>query len=154
MNMSAVQRLRCQVGLLALCVALIAAGCGGDSVAPVSGRVTFDGQPAANVRVTFQPLGSADNQNPGAGSYGVTDADGHYRLTQVGSSRSGAVVGWHRVAIKSSNGPNEEFPDAPPKPKKAIPKMYNKESTIQVEVARGGTSAANFDLTSTGKGLR
>jgi hypothetical protein len=154
MHMSCVQLLRAAHRLVALGVALVAAGCGSDNVAPVSGRVTLDGQPAAYTRVTFQPIGSADNQNPGPGSYGITDADGRYRLTVVGSGRSGAVVGRHRVSIKSSSGPNEEFPDAPPKPNKAVPKRYNKESTMEVEVPTGGTTAANFDLTTAAKGSR
>jgi hypothetical protein len=141
-------------GLLAFGVALCTAGCGSDDLAPVSGRVTLDGEPAANVRVTFQPLGSAENQNPGPGSFGITDADGRYRLTLVGTKRQGAVVGKHRVRIQSSHGPSQEFPDAPPAPKKAVPKQYNKESTLQVDVPKGGTTTADFELTTSGTGSR
>jgi hypothetical protein len=141
-------------GLLAAAAVLGLGGCGSDNVAPVSGRVTLDGLPAAHVRVTFQPLGSAENRNPGPGSYAVTDADGRYALTQVGTKRSGAIVGRHRVAIRSSNGPSAEFPDAPPKAEKPIPKEYNKESTLELDVPKGGTSAADFKLATPRAGPR
>jgi hypothetical protein len=123
-------------------------------VAPVSGRVTLDGEPAANVRVSFQPLGSADNPNPGPGSVAFTDADGRYHLTVVGSKRSGAVVGRHRVSIQSPHGPGAEFPNAPPKPAKMIPRKYNQESTLQFEVPSGGTTSADFELTTSENGSR
>jgi hypothetical protein len=152
--MVASKRLRSARSLFSAAVVLGIGGCGSDNVAPVSGRVTLDGQPAANVRVTFQPLGSAENQNPGPGSYAVTDADGHYALTVVGTNRSGAIVGKHRVSIQSSNGPSEEFPDAPPKPKKPIPKGYNKESTLQFDVPNGGTTTADFALATSQTGSR
>jgi hypothetical protein len=133
-------------GLLGAAALLAAGGCGSGNVAPVSGRVTLDGEPAAHARVTFQPLGSAENPNPGPGSYAVTDADGRYALTVVGTKRPGAVVGRHRVSIRSSNGPSAEFPDAPPKPKKPVPKEYNKESALEFEVPKGGTAEADFKL--------
>jgi len=152
--MAASQQLRIARGLFGAAVVLGIGGCGGDNVAPVSGRVTLDGEPAANVRVTFQPLGSADNQNPGPGSYAVTDDDGHYVLSVVGTKRSGAIIGKHRVSIQSSHGPNEEFPNAPPKPAKPIPKGYNKESTLEFDVPKGGTTAADFALTTSPTGSR
>jgi hypothetical protein len=146
--MGRAQLFRAARRLWVLGVALAVSGCGSDNVVPVSGRVTLDGQPAANVRVTFQPLGSAENPNPGPGSYAVTDADGRYQLTLVGTKRLGAVVGKHRVSIKSSNGPNDEFPDAPPKPAKVVAKEYNKESTLEFDVRPGGTTTADFAVTS------
>jgi hypothetical protein len=150
--MAASTSLRVVSGLFAAAGVLGIGGCGPDRVAPVSGRVMLDGQPAAHVRVTFQPLGSAANQSPGPGSYAVTDTDGRYVLTLVGTKRSGAIIGKHRVSIQSSNGPSEEFPDAPPKPEKPFPRQYNKESTLQFDVPRGGTTTADFDLTTSQTG--
>jgi hypothetical protein len=152
--MAAARRLRIACGLFGAAVLLGIGGCSSDNIAPVSGRVTLDGQPAAHVRVTFQPLGSAENPNPGPGSYAVTDADGHYALTVIGTNRRGAIVGKHRVSIQSSHGPSAEFPDAPPKPAKPIPKQYNKESTLQFDVPRGGTTTADFALTTSQSGSR
>src|SRR5262249_34965527 len=90
--------MRYRLALLAL--ALPAVGCGGGpKVAPVSGRVTLDGQPLAGASVNFQPLSDGNNLNPGPGSYGKTDADGRYSLRVVVDDRPGAFVGKHRVEI-------------------------------------------------------
>jgi hypothetical protein len=132
--------------LLVLALALGVFGCGADNIAPVSGRITIDGEPAPNVRVTFQPMGSTDNPEPGAGSYGFTDDDGRYELKMVGSNRSGAIIGKHHVQLKSSNGPSDEFPNAPPKPAKMIPKEYNKESKLEFDVPKGGSKTADWDV--------
>ena len=132
-------------------VACLAAGCGGgESVAPVSGRVTLDGQPAAGVHVGFQPLAVGDNKNPGGGSYAITDADGRYTLRLVESDRPGAVVGKHRVEITTRVGVADDLHDTRPKaanPKAAIPVKFNRESTLTFEV-KPGPNEANFDLKS------
>jgi hypothetical protein len=144
----AARRLPAGGAFLALGWAVLGAGCGSDNLAPVSGRVTVDGKAAADVLVTFQPLGSKDNPNPGRGSYGKTDADGRYRLTLVGKEhRPGAVVGKHRVELRAPAVPNPANPDGPPLPARmTIPKQYNFESTMQFDVPRGGTSAADFEI--------
>src|SRR5215470_13236777 len=87
--------------LLPLLAALAvgAVGCGNDQVAPVSGRVTLDGQPLANAAVTFQPVRTEGKGNPGPGSGGFTDADGRYTLKVTGTEARGAVVGKHKVTI-------------------------------------------------------
>jgi hypothetical protein len=132
-------------------VAGLAAGCGGgESVAPVSGRVTLDGQPAVGVHVGFQPLAVGDNKNPGGGSYALTDADGRYTLRMVEGGRPGAVVGKHRVEIATPVGMADDLHDMRPKaanPRVAIPAKFNRESTLTFEV-KPGPNEANFDLTS------
>jgi hypothetical protein len=133
--------------LLAVALPLVGAGCGPGNVARVSGRVTVDGSPAANVLVTFQPLGSAENPNPGPGSYGKTDADGRYHLTLVGrEGRLGAFVGKHRVELRPPVQPNPKDPDGPPAATMTIPKEYNYESKLQFDVPKGGTTTADFDI--------
>jgi hypothetical protein len=59
--------------------------------------VTVDGAPVQGVRISFVPIG--DVADPGPGSFGVTDADGRYSLTVVGTKSSGAVIGKHRVSM-------------------------------------------------------
>ena len=71
-------------------------GCGKGSHAPVSGIVTVNGTPTANVRVVFAPMATKDSTDSGPPSVGVTDETGRYELeTRDGSS--GAVVGTHKV---------------------------------------------------------
>jgi hypothetical protein len=108
------------------------AGCGqsGPEVAPVSGRITVDGQPMENVDVVFQP---EDSRSP---SYGRTDKDGHYTL---GYKRGvqGALVGAHAVGISVSS----ELVRKPPQ---------IKNTQLHREV-KSGNNEFNFDVTSEGK---
>jgi hypothetical protein len=137
--------MRRSLPLLALALSL-AAGCGGAGVAPVSGRVTLNGQPLANVHVSFQPVAAGTDLNPGGGSYAITDADGRFTLRTVEGDRPGAVVGKHRVEITPRNTDD----DADRRGKGAaagVPAKYNRNSQLTFDVPRGGTDQANFALT-------
>jgi hypothetical protein len=137
--------MRRAVILLAGGAALILAGCGkASNIVPVSGRVTMDGQPLAEARVTFQPIGDWQNPYPGPASYGVTDSNGYFTLTLMDSGQSGAMVGKHRVTItpkesavtSSDAGYYNALPPA------------QQPQTVEFEVPPGGTQSANFDLKS------
>src|SRR5687768_9890418 len=114
------------VRMLFLALAMIAAGCGKASVAPVSGRVTLDGKPLAGVHLSFQPIAPPGKQEPGVGSYALTDVEGKYTLLLVDNDQPGAVVGKHRVEIiaRSEVPANIDVPTRPP-PKVAVPSRYN-----------------------------
>jgi hypothetical protein len=129
-------------------VACLAAGCGGGRDAPVSGRVTLDGQPVGGVHVGFQPLAVGGDKYPGGGSYAITDDDGRFTLRFVEDGRPGAVVGMHRVEIATRVGVPDNLHDTrgkPANPKAAIPTKFNRESTLTFEV-KPGENGANFDL--------
>ena len=98
--------------------------------AAVSGKVTLDGKPLARAGVTFQPIGSKDNLNPGEGSAAKTDDNGEYTLVLVFQAKKGAVVGKHRVEISTKPGD---------------PQGTQKR---EFEVPEGGTKEANFALVS------
>src|SRR5881409_1494611 len=76
------------------------AGCGEAKYVKVSGVVTLDGQPYKNAVVSFQPISSEGNPNPGRGSTGLTDENGRYTLV-TDDGHTGAVVGKHRVRIQT-----------------------------------------------------
>lgn len=139
------RRLLIAAGMLMLC------GCSNEpyAFAPVSGKVTLDGQPLAEAHVSFQPL---EGRDPGPGSYGQTNAQGEYALKVVGTDRAGAVVGKHRVAISlTTSGPTAKakpLADIPGAPKERLPAKYNMNSELTYDVPKGGTKEANFDLTS------
>lgn len=121
-----------------LCAAvLIAAGCDGRSVVPVSGRVTLNGLPLNNAVVLFQPF---DRDNPGTGSSGRTDADGRFTLRQIHPDRPGAWPGWHHVTI--TRGPQitgrEDLSDFP---------ITFLVVPPDFEVPPGGAADANFKVT-------
>jgi hypothetical protein len=113
------------------------AGCAktGADVAPVTGRITLDGQPLASADIVFQP---ADSKPP---SSGRTDANGHYQLVYK-RGVLGGVVGSNTVQITISS-------DVVPNPP-TIPARYNTESQLTKEV-KSGSNEFNFDLTTNEK---
>src|SRR5262245_25108766 len=86
------------------CVAVALSGCGRWGAAPVSGKVTLNGKPLANAKVTFQPIGTGGKE-AGPASVGETNAAGEYTLTMIRKGGAGAVVGKHRVTITALQGP-------------------------------------------------
>jgi hypothetical protein len=146
-------------GLLA---ALAGCSSGGPAFAPVSGVVTLDGKPYDKAVVSFQPIGTADNPNPGRGSSAYTDENGRFVLQSDGKV-NGAVVGKHRVRIMTrgndvitqapeepSGEPSGGSSDNAPAPKNLdpIPPEWNSLSTKEFDVPPGGTDRANFDIKS------
>lgn len=86
-------------------------GCGGGlkefPTARVSGQVLCEGQPVANVRVYFAPIGTG-KLDAGKSGLGNAQADGTFTVSTYGNE-DGAVVGKHHVMV---SGPHpEEFPD-------------------------------------------
>jgi hypothetical protein len=130
-------------------IGAVFAGCSSSGVAPVSGQVTLDGKPLAGVHVGFQPIAKAGNLNPGGGSYAMTDSDGKFTLLLVEGEQPGAIVGKHRVEItaRSEIPANIDVAKRPP-PKVFVPAKYSRNSELTFEVPAGGTTAANFELTS------
>jgi hypothetical protein len=76
-------------------------GCGTASDLPplgsVSGKLTVDGKPAANMSVEFHPDNTAGTKGPM--SFGITDGEGKFKL-YTGGGQEGAVVGKHVVVVK------------------------------------------------------
>jgi len=138
------------------------AGCGGGpKLVAVSGVVTLDGKPYPNAVVSFQPIGSKDNLDPGGGSMGVTDSGGRYML-KYNHTTYGAVVGKHRVRISTLPGKGASkvtetgSEDGIVQPKGAKPQMdyddfptnWNEKSDHTFDVPPGGTDKANVDAES------
>jgi len=139
------------VGLL---TALVGLGCsGGPSFAPVSGVVTIDGVPYAKAVVSFQPIGGAENPNPGRGSSAYTDDRGRFTL-KCDDGSTGAVVGKHLVRIMTKGNdvvgqdPNSSSDDGAPAKRDVdpIPAEWNSSSKKEFDVPAGGTTKANFDI--------
>src|SRR5262245_43426437 len=79
-------------------LALAIAGCGGGpTLSPVSGTVTMNGKPLANVQVEFWPIDAAPR------STGAIDQTGRYTLTTDNGSKPGAIVGRHKVVLYDLN---------------------------------------------------
>jgi hypothetical protein len=126
--------------LLCPILLLVVAGCNGQGLAPVSGRITLDGRPLANAVVLFEP--ADDRHNPGMGSTGKTDADGRYELRQIQPDREGAIIGRHRVSIRTAE--HREERSSPER----LPAMYNTDSKLTCDVPPVGRHDADFNLLS------
>lgn len=123
------------VAMLCLCCTGCGEGTPSDTpdLGRVSGIVTLDGNPLANVTVTFEP-------ETGKPSFGGTDESGHYELV-YSKSEQGAKIGQHTVRVTT---PTEGPEDAGKDP---IPAKYNTKSTLKKEV-KAGTNEVNLELTS------
>ena len=131
------------------------AGCGGPSYAPVSGTVKLDGKPYGDAVVTFQPLATPNNPNPGRGSSAFTNAEGRFEL-QTDDGNKGAVAGKHRVRIMTKgvqptiDYATETSPDDLPAGTKLrfdpIPRSWNVDSDKEFDVPPAGTDKADFDI--------
>jgi hypothetical protein len=100
--------MRIRTALLALTVAGLSAGCGGEKLGRVKGQVTCQGKPFYPATVTFSPVTEKEGAlEAGKPAWGVTDESGHFVLTTTRQG-DGALVGKHRVTI------NVEYPDRVP----------------------------------------
>src|SRR4051812_39868907 len=88
--------------LISGAIVIVATGCGSSGkVASVSGVVTLDGKPAAEIAVTFNPLATDGNNVPGPSAFGVTGPDGRYTLKLMGEETKGATVGKNAVRFSA-----------------------------------------------------
>jgi hypothetical protein len=75
------------------------AGCNGDALAPVRGRVLCNSRPVAAAQITFSPVPkSSDDVEPGKPGTGFTDAEGYFVLS-THRELDGAQVGEHDVSV-------------------------------------------------------
>jgi hypothetical protein len=130
-------------------------GCGSSAeyeLVPVSGVVTLDGKPVPYTSVTFVPRAAEGKVNPGPGSIATCDDQGRYQLQTIRGD-DGAVVGTHSVQISSTGGPPGPTTigdtDIAPSTKQIFPAQFNVNSTLTFDVPAGGTTAADFKLTTT-----
>ena len=81
-------------------LAMMMVGCssGNKPIAAVTGTVMHESKPVVGCSVSFMPIGSEENREPGKMGYGETDGDGRFRLTTY-RPNDGAVVCRHRVEI-------------------------------------------------------
>ena len=109
---------------------------------PVTGIVTLNGRPVANIGVSFLPV---RNDKTLSGSSGFTDEQGRYELRVNKTTERGALVGKHRIVI--IRGTPHLMTDAPGHPTfQEVPEWYNTKSRLFFDVPSTGTAAANFDL--------
>lgn len=119
-----------------------AAGCNsgqGEKLAPVSGKVTVEGQPLPAGSVCFRPDGSQGNASPHQPT-GAIDTEGNYELF-VPPERKGAPPGWYKVVVIAYDNPR------PGRLKSFIAAKYADEKTtpLKIEVIENPESG-RYDL--------
>ncbi len=109
------------------------------TLVPLAGQISLDGQPLANARVLFTPIGSG----VGPASHAETNEDGHFELRTLDLDSFGAVPGKHRVKISSgrSSGTDERailLPENTIAPEK-VPAHY-RNGSYQLDVPADGST--------------
>ncbi|NLS95720.1 MAG: carboxypeptidase regulatory-like domain-containing protein [Planctomycetaceae bacterium] len=128
-------------GLGCLLVAAVFSGCGGINCFPVTGKVTLDGSPLPDAKVSFMP---SDDQ--GLPTIGVTDASGIYSLRQT-ADMEGAPAGSYTVRIATYREGNVDADPPIPEVRERVPPHYNLRTTLKAEIAPKA-NAIDFDLRS------
>jgi hypothetical protein len=116
-------------GLAAL--ALLLAGCGGPPpLVPVSGQVSYKGQPLSGGVIVFVPNLERGNRGPLA--FAEIGPDGNFTLTTEG--KPGCKAGWHRVTVSCAEA--------------GVPECYSDPdlSGKHVEVKPGGAGRFQIEL--------
>jgi hypothetical protein len=132
-------------------IVVVLGGCGGDGkIAPVSGVVTLNGQPVADIAVSFQPIAGEGSNSPGPAAFGVTGPDGRYTAKIMGEETRGASVGKNQVRFSAHAVPSDTSDEGLNKMKSTvkIPARYWSESQLELDVPAGGTTSADFELKS------
>ena len=145
--------------VLFCCAALLLHGCGPDNpygTVVVTGTVTVDGEPMEGVTISFVPSGD------GMSAFGLTDANGSYRLTTAGAPfGTGAMPGTYSVTFtKLEPVPVTSMADIQSmaggqlrmsQPVHLIPQRYSTPETAgfdPVEVVTRGRNHFEFNLES------
>ncbi len=135
--------------LLCLIALMAIAGCsGGDKYdrLPFSGTVTLDGQPLESGYIIFVPKSGQPTQSTGMINGGKFEVP----------KQAGTVAGKYSVAIfsgadSSANSAAAGTPEAELAAKKSkgerVPRKYNVESELTVEIEPGKANVFPFDLT-------
>lgn len=135
--------------LVFLATAVPLAGCGGGlgdapDVAPVSGKVTLNGQALPGVSVLYEPI-EVPEKKVASSSSAMTNEQGEYELV-FSRDLMGAMIGKHRVKLVKDEELDEDGNKVPNAV--IIPPQYNSRTELEVDVPPEGLDggAANFEL--------
>ena len=121
---------------------LLLAGCGSGRI-PISGDVTFNGEPILTGTITFEP---ADDKGVATGGKIVS---GKYALVGDAAPQPGKKK--VRIVASRKTGRRIQAQFAPPgtlvdEIERYIPDIYNTRTTLTCEVSRDGSRRIDFNL--------
>ncbi len=140
------RRRRCALSLVATLSCWGVLGCAPKGIShpktiPVKGKVTYQGKPLTQGTVNFLPEDSWP-------AIGEIQPNGEYTLSTF-EKGDGAVLGFHRVVIFSTDANPRLMPGSPhyKTPKELIPKKYTTAESSGLEaIVEPGTKAIDFEL--------
>jgi len=128
-------------------ILILFSGCGGDGLPrqAISGSISINGKPLKSGVVNFVPQSAEIPTQSGAAII-----DGKYSIPKS----TGLVPGKYKVVISSGEGSAEKKVDkvsdlpgmAPIPAKEAIPPEYNNNTSLEANVAAGGSNVFEFNL--------
>ena len=141
------RRISCAISVVLAFLTATWLGCGSSDhpTAPVSGKITYQGQPVTGGTLSFAPISVAGNPNPGKPAAALIQSDGSFVLT-TNKASDGAVIGKHRVTFSppiaqvpapKALGPGESAVPTPTPPS-PYDGLVPKEP--EVEVKKGSNS--------------
>lgn len=118
-------------------LALFVAGCGrSDGRYPVTGSVTFGGQPVESGEIIFRATDGAKASDAGK------IVDGRYTLRASEGKKRVEITAMREVkTVQAASG------EPPVSFQSFIPAKYNQKSELTVEVTAGGPNTHDFQLT-------
>ncbi len=139
--------------LVALGIALPACSGGSDDLPrqPVAGRVFLDGKPLSHGTIMFYPVELSTKQHERVPS-GDSIKNGWFSIPR----ENGPVPGLYKIAVCSekvakhpSRTDREDSPGEVHAPaEEAIPKRFNADTVLDVEIKQGGIKELRIDLQS------
>jgi hypothetical protein len=112
-----------------------------ETVIPVTGTITKNGQPLAEVRIVFSKT------DTGAKSFAETDAEGRFTLTHT-HGKSGAEPGKYRVSVFWKGKP---IPLPAGKKLEDIPEERRNQKTPDVPITNSNKSPIEVEITESGE---
>ena len=150
-----------------LAIASVCVGCGGANYSAVSGKVTYNGEPVANIQLVFSPVSDSTAESLPY-SIAVTDETGAFSL-KTRDGKPGAAVGLHKVGfawpdiksytvrkLKEQLSESKDDPELTAEIEAKIDDAEKKMASrptlkadlkTEFTVSEGGTDGANFELT-------
>jgi len=134
-----------RAGVLSLWLVYLTSGCGPAQIprGAVQGKVTLDGQPFPDGRITFEPI--AGTKGPTAGG---EIRNGEYNI----ESRNGPVPGKNVIRINATKKSGKKVPspfggDKVDEFVEVVGSSYNVNSILEREI-QAGANSLNFDVKS------
>lgn len=137
-----------QLSLVFVFVLIVGCKDGGPPTAPVSGVVTYEGEPVQHAKVMFFPQGIPEALT----GFAQTDEEGRFSEV-ISGTKKGAFVGHNFVTVTEEWPPGVEIPESPDGMQKEPPRgpwaQKYRDSTnpaLKVDVVADGENYFEFEI--------